>query len=390
VARIGIDLTAAVQQGAGIGRYVRELVSALLRLDTTNQYRLFAASKLGVGDPTSNLQPPASNLQPPTSNLQFTHLPFHDKWLMRIWHRAQLPLPVELITGRIDLFHSPDFTLPPTLPGTRTLLTVHDLSFVRDPDSADDRLRAFLNRVVPRSVRRADHILADSQASKEDLIELWGTPSAKITVLYCGVELRFRPVTDPAALAAVRARYRLGDNPFILTISTLQPRKNHRRLIQAFAPLAARHPDLLLVIAGGKGWGYHQILAEPERWGIAHRVRFPGFVADADLPALYSAAAVFVYPSLYEGFGLPILEALACGAPVIASNRSSLPEVLGDAGLQADPLEVEGWTAGMEQLLTDASLRATLIAKGRQQAARFTWESAAGQLIKVYQRLLHA
>jgi len=372
MARIGIDYTAAINQAAGIGRYVRELIGALLQLDTTNQYHLFAASPFPI----------------PHSPFPITHLPFHDKWLMRIWHRARLPLPVELITGRIDLFHSPDFTLPPTLPGTRTLLTVHDLSFIQDPDSADERLRAYLDKVVPRSVRRADHILADSQATKEDLIDLWQTPAAKITVIYCGVEPCFRPVTDPAALAAVRARYQLSDGAFILSVSTLQPRKNYRRLIQAFAPLAGRYPDLALVIAGGKGWGYDEILAEPERLGIAKRVRFPGFVADADLPALYSAAAVFAYPSLYEGFGLPVLEAMACEAPVIASNRPSLPEVTGDAGLQVDPLEVDGWTAGMERLLTDTALRVDLIAKGKAQAGHFTWEKAAEQLLATYERLL--
>ena len=390
MARIGIDYTAAINQAAGIGRYVRELIGALLKLDSANEYKLFAASELDIGRPAGGRLEigQTANTQYPIPNIQFTHLPVHDKWLMRIWHRARLPLPVELITGRIDLFHSPDFTLPPTLPGTRTLLTVHDLSFIQDPDSADERLRAYLNKVVPRSVRRADHILADSQATKEDLIDLWQTPAEKITVIYCGVESRFRPVTDPAALAAVRARYRLGDGPFILSVSTLQPRKNYRRLIQAFAPLAGRYPDLSLVIAGGKGWGYDEILAEPERLGITERVRFPGFVADADLPALYSAAAVFAYPSLYEGFGLPVLEAMACEAPVIASNRPSLPEVTGDAGLQVDPLEVDNWTAGMERLLTDAGLRADLIAKGKTQAGHFTWKKAAEQLLATYEQLL--
>jgi glycosyltransferase involved in cell wall biosynthesis len=323
VARIGIDYTAAVQQGAGIGRYVRELIGTLLELDRENDYRLYAAS--------------ASPL-PPTP-FPVTRLPFHDKWLMRIWHRARLPLPVELVTGRLDLFHSPDFTLPPTLPGVPTVLTVHDLSFVRDPDSADERLRAYLNRVVPRSVRRASHVLADSEATRQDLIDLWEIDPAKITVIYCGVEPRFRPVVDPAVLAEVRGRYNLGGGRYVFSISTLQPRKNYRRLIQAFAPLTGRHPDLTLVIAGGKGWKYHEILAEPERLGIGGRVLFPGFVADADLPALLSGAALFAYPSLYEGFGIPILEAMACGTPVIASDRSSLPEVVGDAGLQ-----VTRWT----------------------------------------------
>jgi glycosyltransferase involved in cell wall biosynthesis len=372
VARIGIDYTAAITQGAGIGRYVRGLIRALLALDRDHDYRLFAASSTPL----------------PATPFPVRRLPFHDIWLMRIWHRARLPLPAELVTGRVDLFHSPDFTLPPTLPGVPTVLTVHDLSFVRDPDSADDRLRAYLNRVVPRSVGRATHVLADSEATRQDLISLWDTPPDKVTVIYCGVEPGFRPVTDPAKLAAVRDRYDLGAGPYVSSVSTLQPRKNYRRLIQAFAPLAARHPDLSLVIAGGRGWKYEEILAEPERIGLGDRVRFPGFVADDDLPALLSAAELFAYPSLYEGFGIPILEAMACGTPVIASGRSSLPEVTGDAGLQVDPLDIAALTAGMEKLLTDHNLRADLVRRGRERAAQFTWPAAARQLLAVYTRLL--
>ncbi len=374
MARIGIDYTAAITQGAGIGRYVRQLTHALLALDQDHEYRLFAASQAPL---------------PPTP-FAVRRLPFHDIWLMRIWHRARLPLPAELITGRVDLFHSPDFTLPPTLPGVPTVLTVHDLSFVRDPDSADERLRAYLNRVVPRSVRRATHVLADSQATRQDLVELWDTPAEKVTVIHCGVESRFRPVTDSAELAAVRARYRLSPGPYILAVSTLQPRKNYQRLVQAFAVVAARHPDLSLVIAGGRGWKYETILAEPKRLGVEERVRFPGFVADDDLPALLSAAELFAYPSLYEGFGIPILEAMACGTPVLASNRSSLPEVTGDAGLEVDPLDTSALAIGMERLLTDQALRSDLIARGRERAARFTWAEAARRLLTVYNRLLAA
>jgi glycosyltransferase involved in cell wall biosynthesis len=372
VARIGIDYTAAITQGAGIGRYVRGLIGALLALDHDNHYSLFAASPAPL----------------PATPFRVRRVPFHDIWLMRIWHRARLPLPAELITGRVDLFHSPDFTLPPTLPGIPTVLTVHDLSFVRDPDSADDRLRTYLNRVVPRSVRRATHVLADSEATRQDLISLWDTPPDKVTVIYCGVEPHFRPVTEPAGLAAVRARYDLGAGPYIFSVGTLQPRKNYRRLVQAFAPLVARHPDLSLVIAGGRGWKDEDILAEPERLGLGNRVRFPGFVADDDLPALLSAAELFAYPSLYEGFGIPILEAMACGTPVIASDRSSLPEVTGDAGLQVDPLDVTALTAGLERLLTDHEVRTDLIRRGRERAAQFTWPAAARRLLAVYTRLL--
>jgi len=383
--RIGIDVTSAVTQSAGIGRYTRELVRALLALNAPHAYTLFYASEKRVDQP----------IGPLPSGARLRRLPFHDKWLARIWHKLQLPIPVELITGPLDVFHSPDFTLPPTRPRARTLLTVHDLSFVRDPDSAVPSLREYLNRAVRRSVTRAHRVLADSQATKDDLAALFGAPPEKIDVLLSGVDARFRPVRDLAALAAVRARYDLGRGPIILSLGTLQPRKNYARLVQAFAQVVGRWwqigsslmGDVNLAIAGGKGWLFDSIFAEVKRLDLEGRVKFIGFVDEADLPALYSAATVFAYPSLYEGFGLPVLEAMACGAPVIASNVSSLPEVVGDAGLLVDPLDVDAIAAGLIGLLQDASARDAYLRAGLQRAAQFTWEKAARQLLSVYDRL---
>jgi glycosyltransferase involved in cell wall biosynthesis len=374
--RLGLDVTAAVAQGAGIGRYTRELLRALAAADPHNHYRLFFASRTRPFP-----------LPPLPNNFRVAALPIHDIWLARLWHRARLPLPVETFIGPVDVFHSPDFTLPPVRRGTRTLLTVHDLSFVRDPGSAAPGLLAYLNAVVPRSVARADHVLADSQATKDDLSELYRLPADRITVLYSGVESTFRPVTDTAQLAAVRARYGLGEAPFILAVGTLQPRKNYVRLIQAFSNLQSSIPDLQLVIAGGKGWLFESIFAEVERLGLRDRVRFPGFVADDDLPALYSAARVLAYPSLYEGFGLPMLEAMACGTPVVASTASCLPEVAGDAALLVPPADVPALAEALSRAVSDEALRADLIAQGRARAATFAWTKAAEQLLGLYQDL---
>ncbi len=373
--RIGLEVTAAVSQGGGIGRYTRELLRALSAADGDTAYRLFYAARA-----------PRHPLPPLGANFATRHLPFHDIWLARAWHRLRLPVPVEAITGRLSLYHAPDFTLPPTLPGTPTLLTVHDLSFVRDPDSAAPGLRTYLNAVVPRSVRRATHILADSQATKDDLQALFGTPAEKITVLYCGVNAEFAPVTDPAQLEAARAWAGVGGAPFVLAVSTLQPRKNFVRLIQAFAQL--HHPELHLVIAGGKGWLYEAIFAEVARLGLAARVHFPGFAPEPLLPALYSAAHGLAYPSLYEGFGLPMLEAMACGTPVLAANTSCLPEVAGHAALLVNPLEVEALAHGLERLTADTALRTDLRQRGLTRAAQFTWAEAARHLLTVYRQLL--
>jgi glycosyltransferase involved in cell wall biosynthesis len=194
-------------------------------------------------------------------------------------------------------------------------------------------------------------------------------------------------VTDPATLAAVRARYGLGDAPFVLAVGTLQPRKNYVRLIQAFAAISNLQPltsNLHLVIAGGKGWRYDAIFAEVEKLGLRDRVLFPGFVADADLPALYSAARVLAYPSIYEGFGLPMLEAMACGTPVVTSTASCMPEVAGDAALLVPPTDVDALAAALDRALTDEALRADLIAKGRARARQFSWAKSARQLLGIY------
>ena len=369
--RIGFDATAAVRQGGGIGRYTRELLAALAEQDTSNQYQLIYLSRT-VAHP----------LPPLPRNFRVRPIPLDDSWAARVWHRARAPLPVNWLTGSIDVYHSPDFTLPPVQRGTRTLLTVHDLSFIRDPESATPVLRRYLNAVVPRSVQRADHVLADSIATQNDLMELYGTPPEKISVLYAGVSAAFRPITDTAALRAVRTKYQLSAVPFILAVGTLQPRKNYVRLIQAFSHQPS---DIQLVIAGGKGWLYDSIFAEVARLKLQERVLFPGFVADADLPALYSAARVLAYPSLYEGFGLPMLEAMACGTPVVTSTASCLPEVAGDAALCVPPTDVDALAEALQTALSDERARADLKAKGLARAKEFTWEKAARALIHHYQ-----
>ena len=278
--RIAIDYTPALEQTGGIGRYVRELIAALAQLDQDSDYRLFVA---GAG----SQQLPA----PPGASFHWRPTILTPRWLARLWQRARIPLPVETFTGRVNLFHATDFVLPPTLPSTPTLLTVHDLSFVRVPEAASPPLKAYLDAVVPRSVARADHILADSQATKDDLMELYGTPEAKITVLYSGVDNRFRRVEDAAALAATRKRYGLNGCDYMLSVGTVQPRKNYGRVIEALAALRSRGSDLHYAIVGGRGWLEAEMERAIERTGLADCVHLLGFVDDRDLPALTAARA---------------------------------------------------------------------------------------------------
>jgi len=376
LAIIGIDYTPAYEQGGGIGRLTRELIAALARRSSIHHYRLFVS---GADRHDLSIAPGQRFSWHPTSLTPRT--------LARVWHRARLPLPVEVFTGRVDLFHATDFTLPPTLPRTKTILTVHDLSFVRVPETASPTLKAYLDSVVPRSVRRAHHVLADSQATKDDLIELYGVAPAKITVILSGVDARFQPVEDSSTRAAIRAKYAIGDKPYIFAIGTVQPRKNYARLIQALAQVRAVH-DVILVIAGGTGWLEDEMYRILDALNMRDHVRLIGFADDDDLPAFYSEAYCLAFPSLYEGFGLPILEAMACGTPVMTSNISSMPEAAGDAALLVNPADTDEIANALLRLIADTELRAQLIQRGIAQAKRFTWDKSAAQLAGIYDEIL--
>jgi len=377
VYRIAIDYTPAYEQGGGIGRYVRELTSALAQLDHHNHYKLFVA-----GAAQAQLPPL------PSSNFIWKPSRITPSWFARFWHRARLPIPVEVITGGIDLFHATDFVLPPTRRETKTLLTVHDLSFIRVPDAATPSLRSYLNKVVPRSVKKVDHVLADSQATKDDLIELYDVSPAKVTVLLSGVDTRFQPVTDQSTLMRTRHKYELEDHAYILSVGTVQPRKNYSRIIRALHILRQQGHDLHYAIAGGKGWLNDEMYTTIKQTGMQDYVHLLGFVDDEDLPALYSISDCLVISSLYEGFGLPILEAMACGTPVITSNLSSLPEVAGKAGILVDPRDTNAVVDAIQEIITNGNKRQQLIKAGYQQATKFTWEHSAQQLKSVYESLL--
>ncbi len=369
--RIAIDYTPALRQGAGIGRYTRGVVTGLAEIDEVNQYTLFSAGAA------------FSVTQPWPANFRLRVSPLPSRWLTAAWHRLHLPVPAELLTGACDLFHSPDFTLPP-LRRARGLVTIHDLSFLRTPECADPGLRAFLGKAVPAAVRRAHLILADSENTRLDLIELLGVDPQRICVVTPAVEPRFRRESGTARLEEVRRRYRLPER-FILGLGTLEPRKNFPRLIEAYEKLV-RETGLphALVIGGRPGWLYGETQRRAAEGAAAGRVLLPGFVADEDLPALYSLAELFVFPSLYEGFGIPVLEAMACGTPVVTCTNSSLPEAAGNAALLVEATDSDALAQAMARVVGDSELRRTMIAAGSQQAARFTWQRSAQALLTAY------
>ncbi|MEO7001154.1 MAG: glycosyltransferase family 1 protein [Ktedonobacterales bacterium] len=373
--RITIDYTSAIAQGAGIGRYTRSLVAALARVDATDRYTLFSVER-----PTPERGfPVAPNMRPLVR-------PIGNRYMTILWHRAHVPLPVETLAGRADVFHAPDFSLPPTL-GARRVVTIHDLAFMIHPECSVPTLVTYLNKVVPRAVRSAHHIIAVSQRTADDLVERLHVPREKISVIYLGVDPSLRRVEDPARLAEIEARFGLR-HPFVLAVSTIEPRKNYERLIEAFA-IAQQHPDgpRQLVIAGRKGWLYEGVFAAVERLGLGEQVRFLDYVADADLPALYTAADALAAPSLYEGFGIPVVEAFACGTPVVCSTGGSLPEIAGDAALLVAPDDTRGLANALVGLVSDEGTRATLRNRGYARLGLFDWDTAARAHVQVYHQV---
>ncbi len=358
---------AANYRSAGISWYIQNLIRHLPGADPGFRYTVFLGER-GYGG-TAGLE------------LAFSRLPTHRPAVRFVWEQAVQPWVVQQMG--VDLLHSPAL-VGPMLGGRPFVVTVHDLSYRHYPEAFRAANRGYLTLFGQHSVRRARRVIAVSQSTKDDLVKHYGLPAAKVDVVYHGVDQAFRPL-PPADVAAFRARQGLPQR-FLLFVGTLEPRKNVVRLVEAYARLPQTSPPLVLV--GGKGWLYEEVFRLVNALGLASRVHFAGYVPAEDLPYWYNAAEVFVYPSLYEGFGLPPLEAMACGLPVISSTASSLPEVVGDAGLLVDPLDVDGLGAAIGRLLPDTELKERMRAAGLERVQRFTWEQTARQTVDCYRLAL--
>jgi glycosyltransferase involved in cell wall biosynthesis len=375
--RIALDYTAGIRQGAGIGQYVRSLVRAMLEQDTLNQYTLLTS-----GYPTEEYPLPVA------ANVRGRSVFIPDRYLNILWYRLRFPLRANYFTGPIDIYHGLDFALPPLSGKSHKVVTVYDLAFLEHPETAVPSLAAYLNKVVPEAVKRADVVAAISQATKQALITHYQAPAEKIKVIPCGVGPQFQRITDQAVLEETRRKFAL-HQPFILSVGTLEPRKNHLGLIKAFHELlqSTRQDQIILAIAGGKGWMYEETQQMVRDLKLEDRVRFLGRVSEPELLALYSLTEIFAFPSFFEGFGIPPLEAMACGAPVLTSNTSSLPEAVGDAALLIDPRDTHAIAEALARMLESEQLREELRQKGYRQAQRYTWSQAATKMLTVYQQL---
>jgi glycosyltransferase involved in cell wall biosynthesis len=357
---------------AGISHYVEQTLLELGKIDRGNRYTVYT---------TRGLNGAALGL-PPNFRVVPSRLPTINPRVRIPWE--QLLAPILLRQSGAHLFHGVHSVVPFASP-VPSVVTVHDLAFIRFSQTFRAYNRAYLDLATRLSVRRAARVLVVSEHTKREVMGLLGVPEERVVVTPNAARAHFRP-PDPGRLEAFRARKGLPER-FVLYVGTLEPRKNLPTLLEAYAEVARRH-DVPLIVGGGKGWLYDAVFQRLEELGLREQVRFVGYIEEEELPLWYAAATVFVFPSIYEGFGMPPLEAMACGTPVITSNSSSLPEVVGDAGLMAPPNEPAAFAAAIDQVLSDGELRAELRERGLAQAARFTWRATAEGTLAAYRAAL--
>ena len=353
---------------AGVSHYIEQVLIHLGHLDQTNQYSVYT---------TRGIDQQALGL-PPNFRVLPSRLPTINPRVRIPWE--QLLAPLLLRQNGADLFHGVLNVLPLACP-VPGVVTVHDLAFIRFPQTFRAYNRTYLDFATRMSVRRAVQILAVSEHTKRELVGLLGVPAERVVVTPNAVRAHFRP-PEPATLAAFRVSKGLPER-FVLYVGTLEPRKNLTTLLSAYAEIARRH-DVPLLVGGGKGWLYDAVFQRLEELGLRERVHFVGYIEEEELPLWYAAATVFVFPSIYEGFGMPPLEAMACGTPVITSNSSSLPEVVGDAGLMVAPTDASAFATALDQVLSDAALHDELRTRGLVRAQAFAWRTTAERTLAAY------
>jgi glycosyltransferase involved in cell wall biosynthesis len=367
---IAIDAHSVGAQLAGNETYAINLIEALAEVDQSNQYSLYVTKPSAV-DRFANRWP---NFKVKRT---LPHTP-----LVRI----PLTLPAELRRNRVDVLHV-QYTAPPLAP-CPVVATIHDLSFEHLPETFNRRSRAQLRLTVRRTARNAAQILTLSEFSRRDVIETYGIDPSRVAVTPAAAPALFRPVTNETELRRIRATYGI-ERDYVLALGSIQPRKNLVRLINAYSSLWKMRPNSSmpqLVIAGKRGWLERETMRAAELSAAAHNIRFIGYVAESDLPALFSGAMLFAYPSYFEGFGLPVLEAMQCGVAVMAGNRTSLPEVAGDAALLVDPFDEPAIADGLRSLIENPDRRAGLRVKGLERARQFSWQETAQLTLKAYER----
>jgi len=374
---IYIDVSAAVHRRAGLGRYAESLARALVRRSRDDRpHALFYNRERGI-EPLVGLE------HLPTSTVALGYKP----WRMLVWLGQLTRVGFDRLVPEGRLFHATEHLLLP-LRSVPTVLTVHDLIFRHLPEHHKMLNRWYLNWALPLYCRRATHIIAISECTRRDLTAAYDVDPEKVSVIHEAADPRFAPQTAERVTAA-RQRYGLPER-YLLFVGTIEPRKNLTRLLHAFEILRLEGLTDGLVVVGKRGWLYGDFFAELEQSPVRESVILPGYVPDEHLPAVYAGAQALAFPSLYEGFGLPVLEAMACGTPVACSRTSSLPEVGGEAALYFDPVSADTIQETLRRLLSDAELSAKLATEGYEQAARFSWDRVADETEAVYKAVIAA
>lgn len=370
--KIGIDIRSMFGTPAGVGRYLANLLTHLSGMDNENSYCLYTDCKI---------ERPV--VQQPNFHQKHLMLPLIQNYFT--WNHFRLP--PELFQHPVDLFHFPFYTMP-IIRNYKSIVTIHDITYEIHPEWYSWKGLLAMRFFSRYAAKHADRILTDSNSTKQDLMTYYGVAEDKVVVIYLGVEGRFRRIEDHAALRQIRTKYHIARQHIILYVGSIHTRRNIEQLIRAFHLLCRRMSDIQLLIVGKQEYPYLDVQALVTELGLHNRIIVPGYIQDDDLPLLYNVADVFIYPSSYEGFGLPPLEAMACGTPVITSNNSSLPEVTGAAAILIDQLNIEEMADALYQVLSDEGLVRDMVAKGMIQASRFSWEQTAQKTLAVYREVV--
>lgn len=370
--RVCIDIQSAIAPRAGVGRYtkllVEHLVAPTLRQSDDVKLFYFDFQRRGIPFPVTGATHQACHWAP-------------GRYVQKAWKTVGWP-PFDAFSGPADVFHFPNFVRPPLARG-KSVVTVHDLAFLRHPDTLETKNYRYLTAQIRQTVEKADALIAVSEFTAREMRDLLNVPAEKVFPIHSGVE-QFRQAPHETDVVAARKMLNL-ERPYLLCLSTLEPRKNFPFLVDVFERLENFDGDL--VIAGGRGWKFEPILQRMRASKKSGRIRYLEFVHDDLLPGLYAGAELFVFPSLYEGFGFTPLEAMACGAPVVSSAGGSLPEVLGDAALIIPGFDAAEWAAQIQGLLGDSARRSALKKAGFARVKKFSWEETARQTWDVYRRI---
>ena len=369
--KIGIDISQIVY-GTGVSVYTKNLVKSLLKVDNEDEFLLFGGSlrqREALRDFISSL----SSFKNITGKVFFIPPKLADI----LWNKLHI-LPVDSLIGKVDVFHSSDWTQPPS--NSAKVTTIHDFGFLKYPSTAHPKIASAMKGRLEWVKKDVDLIIAISKSTKNDIVDILGIHPSKIKVVYEALPRDIKKVQNNKLIADIKKKYKIKNN-FLLSVATLEPRKNLKRVILAFEEVKKIIPDMQLVLAGKFGWDQEIRKMMGSR---PKDIIFTGYIdREHELSSLYSSASCFVFPSLYEGFGLPILEAMVCGCPVVTSNISSMPEVAGDAAILVEPLEVENISHGIVKAIKEKD---ALVKKGFEQIDKFSWEKTAKETLKVYKQ----